>query len=86
MVYLKSKIYQGDSQDLSELKRDIKGEVRGISRETNCKVLEGSKQSYVTQEKVGFSSTCCSGGEVERGGAGPVLKKFPKNVLCEIIQ
>ena len=42
---------------------------------------QGSEQSCVTQEKAGFSSTCCSGGVVERGDAGPLLKKSPKNVL-----
>ena len=71
---------QGDPQHLTELKRYIKREVRGISSETCRKVLREARK-LVTQEKAGFSSTSCSGGVVERGDAGPVPKKSPRNVL-----
>ena len=77
----KSKVCSGDPQNLAELKRAIEREVRGISRETCGKVLrEAEKRAAVPRKKADFSSTCCSGGVVERGDAGPVAKKSPKNV------
>ena len=78
MGYLKSKVYQGDPQDLTELKRDIKKEFRGISRECTAKfyVKQGSEQSCAAQEKADFSSTCRGGVVVERGDVGPA----PKNI------
>ena len=43
-------------------------------------VKQGGEQSCATQ-KASFSSTCCSGRVVERGGTGLVAKKSPKNGL-----
>ena len=52
---------EGDLQKLAELKRTIK-EVRGISRENVAKfsVGQGRRQNCATQEKAGFSVTCCA--------------------------
>ena len=52
--YLKSKVYQGDPQNLTELKRAIKKEVRGISRETCAKVLrEVGKRAQLCHSRKG---------------------------------
>ena len=41
---MKPKVYQGDPQDLTKLKRDIKREVRGIGREKCRKVLRKTRK------------------------------------------
>ena len=88
MGYLKSKS-KVDPQNLRDLKRDIKREVRVSAEKRNgCgtvaekfSVKQGSEQSCVTQEKAGFSSACSSCGVAKRGDAGPVTKKYQRNVL-----
>ena len=74
---------RGDPQNLTELKRDIKriSEASVKKRAAKFSVKQGGEQSCATQEKAGFSGTFWSGGVVERGDAGLIAKKSPKNVL-----
>ena len=83
---LKSKVYQDEPQNLTELRRDGEREVRSISggRAAKLSVMQRSEQSCPTK-KVNFFSTCCSGGAVERGNAEPVARKSPKNVVSDDI-
>ena len=52
-----------------------------MKRAAKFSVKQESEQSCISQERAGFSSTCCSGGVVERGDARPVVQKSSKNVL-----
>ena len=79
---MKSKVYRGDQQNLTELKRDVKREVRG--RETRSKILRdaGKRAELSHSRKGGLFEHCCSGGVVKHThNVGPVAKKSPKNVL-----
>ena len=46
----------------------------------------GKRAELCHSGKAGSSSTCCSSGVVERGDAGPVAKKSPKNVLSDDVK
>ena len=83
----KSKAYQGDLQNLTELKRAVKRGVRGISRETCGKVLltQGSEQSCATRKSVLFEHVLqrCSSGAWK---CRTVAKKSPNGVLSDDIK